>query len=85
MPSPPAASGRSVNRGARQTGVESIKIGRDISYCGGSRMPYVFPRQTEPGNIVTNAPGSNIQLLSSVGTAFDIFRDDGVGTEIHYG
>lgn len=57
----------------------SIKIGEIFRTVAEQDALYAQGR-TEPGNIVTNAPGSNYSSYHQWGTAFDIFRNDGAGT-----
>ena len=56
----------------------SIKIGETFRTVAEQDALYAQGR-TEPGNIVTNAPGSNYSSYHQWGTAFDIFRNDGAG------
>ena len=57
----------------------SIKIGETFRTVAEQDALYAQGR-TEPGNIVTNDPGSNYSSYHQWGTAFDIFRNDGAGT-----
>ena len=55
-----------------------IRIGETLRTVGEQDALYAQGR-TQPGNIVTNAPGSSFSSYHQWGTAFDIFRDDGNG------
>ena len=55
-----------------------IKIGETLRTVAEQDALYAQGR-TEPGNLVTNAPGSNYSSYHQWGTAFDIFRNDGAG------
>ena len=57
----------------------SIKIGETFRTVAEQDALFAQGR-TKPGNIVTNAPGSNYSSYHQWGTAFDIFRNDGAGT-----
>ena len=55
-----------------------IKIGETLRTVAEQDALYAQGR-TEPGNIVTNAPGSSYSSYHQWGTAFDFFRNDGKG------
>lgn len=55
-----------------------IKIGETLRTVAEQDALYAQGR-TEPGNIVTNAPGYNYSSYHQWGTAFDFFRNDGRG------
>lgn len=55
-----------------------IKIGETLRTVAEQDVLYAQGR-TQPGNIVTNAPGSSYSSYHQWGTAFDIFRNDGTG------
>lgn len=55
-----------------------IKIGETYRTVAEQDALYAQGR-TEPGNIVTNAPGKSYSSYHQWGTAFDIFRNDGSG------
>ena len=56
----------------------TIKIGETYRTVAEQDALYAQGRTT-PGNIVTNAPGSNYSSYHQWGTAFDFFRNDGKG------
>lgn len=60
-----------------QQGIK-IKIGETLRTVAEQDALYAQGR-TQPGNIVTNAPGSSYSSYHQWGTAFDIFRNDGAG------
>ena len=55
-----------------------IKISETLRTVAEQDALYAQGR-TQPGNIVTNAPGSSYSSYHQWGTAFDIFRNDGTG------
>lgn len=55
-----------------------IKISETLRTVAEQDALYAQGR-TEPGNIVTNAPGYSYSSYHQWGTAFDFFRDDGKG------
>lgn len=55
-----------------------IKIGETLRTVAEQDALYAQGR-TEPGVIVTNAPGSSYSSYHQWGTAFDIYRNDGAG------
>lgn len=55
-----------------------IKIGETLRTVAEQDALYAQGR-TEPGNIVTNAPGYSYSSYHQWGTAFDFFRNDGRG------
>lgn len=55
-----------------------IKIGETLRTVAEQDALYAQGR-TEPGNIVTNAPGYSYSSYHQWGTAFDFFRNDGKG------
>ena len=71
------ASGSAAGGGEAETGIDD-KIGETLRTVAEQDALYAQGR-TEPGNIVTNAPGSNYSSYHQWGTAFDIFRNDGAG------
>ena len=56
----------------------AIQIGETLRTVEEQDALYAQGR-TEPGNIVTNAPGSSYSSYHQWGTAFDFFRNDGKG------
>lgn len=55
-----------------------IKIGETLRTVVEQNTLYAQGR-TQPGNIVTNAPGSSYSSYHQWGTAFDFYRNDGQG------
>ena len=55
-----------------------IKIGETLRTVAEQDALYAQGR-TQPGNIVTNAPGSSYSSYHQWGTAFDFYRNDGLG------